>query len=106
MFIRQLEYVVTLAREKHFAKAAEACHVSQPALSSAIRSLEKELARAGLERLGSAGESTAFDPAIHQRMSGEAVHANTPVLVRIPGFRVGPKVIQKALVTAREGKRG
>ena len=43
MFIRQLEYLVTLAREKHFAKAAEACHVSQPALSSGIRSLEKEL---------------------------------------------------------------
>jgi len=43
MFIRQLEYLVTLAREKHFAKAAETCHVSQPALSSAIRSLEKEL---------------------------------------------------------------
>jgi DNA-binding transcriptional LysR family regulator len=43
MFIRQLEYLVTLAREKHFAKAAEACHVSQPALSSAIRGLEKEL---------------------------------------------------------------
>jgi DNA-binding transcriptional LysR family regulator len=43
MFIRQLDYLVTLAREKHFAKAAEACHVSQPALSSAIRSLEKEL---------------------------------------------------------------
>ncbi len=43
MFIRQLEYLVTLSREKHFAKAAEVCHVSQPALSSAIRSLEKEL---------------------------------------------------------------
>ena len=43
MFIRQLEYLVALAREKHFAKAAEACHVSQPALSSGIRSLEKEL---------------------------------------------------------------
>jgi DNA-binding transcriptional LysR family regulator len=43
MFIRQLEYLVTLAREKHFAKAAEACHVSQPALSSGIRGLEKEL---------------------------------------------------------------
>src|SRR5271170_6579935 len=43
MFIRQLDYLVTLAREKHFARAAEACHVSQPALSSAIRSLEKEL---------------------------------------------------------------
>lgn len=43
MFIRQLEYLVNLAREKHFAKAAAVCHVSQPALSSAIRSLEKEL---------------------------------------------------------------
>jgi DNA-binding transcriptional LysR family regulator len=43
VFIRQLDYLVTLARERHFAKAAEACHVSQPALSSAIRSLEKEL---------------------------------------------------------------
>lgn len=43
MFIRQLEYLVALARERHFAKAAEACHVSQPALSSGIRGLEKEL---------------------------------------------------------------
>lgn len=43
MFFRQLEYLVTLAREKHFARAARACHVSQPALSSAIRGLEEEL---------------------------------------------------------------
>jgi len=43
MFIRQLEYLVTVARERHFAKAADLCHVSQPALSSGIRSLEKEL---------------------------------------------------------------
>lgn len=43
MFIRQLDYLVTLAREKHFAKAADVCQVSQPALSSGIRSLEKEL---------------------------------------------------------------
>ena len=43
MFFRQLEYLVTLAREKHFARAAAACHVSQPALSTAIRHLEEEL---------------------------------------------------------------
>ncbi|WP_321795986.1 LysR substrate-binding domain-containing protein [Caballeronia sp. J97] len=43
MFIRQLKYLVTLAKEQHFAKAAESCNVSQPALSSAIRSLESEL---------------------------------------------------------------
>jgi DNA-binding transcriptional LysR family regulator len=43
MFIRQLNYIVALAREKHFGRAAEACHVSQPALSGAIRSIEQEL---------------------------------------------------------------
>jgi DNA-binding transcriptional LysR family regulator len=43
MFIRQLDYLVTLAREQHFARAADICNVSQPALSSAIRSLEEEL---------------------------------------------------------------
>jgi DNA-binding transcriptional LysR family regulator len=43
LFIRQLEYLVTLAREKHFARAAEVCCVSQPALSAGIRHLEEEL---------------------------------------------------------------
>jgi DNA-binding transcriptional LysR family regulator len=43
MLIRQLEYLVSLARERHFGRAAAACHVSQPALSSAIRRLELEL---------------------------------------------------------------
>ena len=43
MLIRQLEYFVALARERHFARAATACHVSQPALSEAIRKLEHEL---------------------------------------------------------------
>ena len=43
MFIRQLKYLVTLADLGHFSRAAEACHVSQPALSTAIRNLEKEL---------------------------------------------------------------
>lgn len=43
MLFRQLEYFVALARERHFARAADACHVSQPALSEAIRKLEHEL---------------------------------------------------------------
>ncbi len=43
MFLRHLSYFVTLAREKHFARAAEACHVSQPTLSAAIRKLEEDL---------------------------------------------------------------
>ncbi|MDR3664830.1 MAG: LysR family transcriptional regulator [Mycobacterium sp.] len=43
MLFRQLEYFVALAREKHFARAAATCYVSQPALSEAIRKLENEL---------------------------------------------------------------
>ncbi len=43
MLFRQLEYFVALAREQHFARAAAACYVSQPALSEAIRKLEQEL---------------------------------------------------------------
>ena len=43
MLFRQLEYFVALARERHFAHAANTCHVSQPALSEAIRKLEHEL---------------------------------------------------------------
>lgn len=43
MLLRQLEYLSALARERHFARAAAACHVSQPALSAGIRRLEAEL---------------------------------------------------------------
>ncbi|PAZ12521.1 LysR family transcriptional regulator [Streptomyces sp. SA15] len=43
MLFRQLEYFVAVAREKHFARAAESCYVSQPALSIAISKLEREL---------------------------------------------------------------
>ncbi|MDT5189127.1 MAG: hypothetical protein QOI28_1378, partial [Mycobacterium sp.] len=41
--IQQLEYLVALSRERHFGRAASACHVSQPTLSVAIRRLEHEL---------------------------------------------------------------
>jgi len=43
MLLRQLEYLVALARERHFARAAAACYVSQPSLSAGIRKLEHEL---------------------------------------------------------------
>ncbi|POX38736.1 LysR family transcriptional regulator [Streptomyces sp. Ru73] len=43
MLFRQLEYLVALSRERHFARAAQSCYVSQPALSEAIRKLEEEL---------------------------------------------------------------
>lgn len=52
MQLRQLEYLVALDRERHFGRAAGACHVSQPALSTAIRGLERELAVPLVKRSG------------------------------------------------------
>lgn len=43
MTLIELKYLVALAREKHFGRAAKACHVSQPTLSVAIKKLEVEL---------------------------------------------------------------
>jgi LysR family hydrogen peroxide-inducible transcriptional activator len=43
MTLTELKYIVAVARERHFGKAAEACHVSQPTLSLAIKKLEEEL---------------------------------------------------------------
>ncbi len=50
MLIRQLNYLVALAREQHFGRAAQACNVSQPALSGAIRSIERELGMTIVQR--------------------------------------------------------
>ncbi|GAN71303.1 LysR family transcriptional regulator [Acetobacter syzygii] len=43
MFLRQLSYLIALDQHRHFSRAAQACGVSQPALSAAIRQLENEL---------------------------------------------------------------
>jgi len=54
--LTELKYIVAVAREKHFGKAAEACFVSQPTLSVAIKKLEEELQLKLFER--SANEVT------------------------------------------------
>ena len=43
MTLTELKYIVAVAREKHFGRAADACFVSQPTLSVAIKKLEEEL---------------------------------------------------------------
>lgn len=41
--LQQLEYIVAVDTERHFARAAASCHVTQPTLSMMIRRLEEEL---------------------------------------------------------------
>ena len=43
MTLTELKYIVAVARERHFGRAAEACFVAQPTLSVAVRKLEDEL---------------------------------------------------------------
>jgi LysR family hydrogen peroxide-inducible transcriptional activator len=50
MNLRDLRYLVTLADLRHFGRAAEACHVSQPTLSTQLKKLEDELGVQLIER--------------------------------------------------------
>jgi DNA-binding transcriptional LysR family regulator len=83
--IKQLRFFMALAREEHFGRAAERCHVSQPTLSARIRQLEEELGAPLIDRTHHAfhgltveGERvlhwarriTADCDAMHQELSG------------------------------------
>ena len=56
MNLQDLRYLVALAEHRHFGRAAEACYVSQPTLSTQLRKLEKEL---GVKVSSSASAQTA-----------------------------------------------
>lgn len=80
MTLRELQYLVELARQKNFRRAAEMCNVSQPTLSTQIRKLEDELNVVLVERgarkvvLTAAGEEIA---ARAERMLREAADIRT-----------------------------
>lgn len=58
MNLQDLRYLVAVAEHRHFGRAAEACHVSQPTLSSQIKKLEDELGVTLLERTNKRVELT------------------------------------------------
>lgn len=58
MTLTELRYIVTLAQEQHFGRAAERCFVSQPTLSIAVKKLEEELDVALFERSKSRVQAT------------------------------------------------
>lgn len=68
MTLTDLKYVVMLARERHFGRAAEKCHVSQPTLSVAVKKLEEQLGVLLFER----GASDVKITPIGQRVVAQA----------------------------------
>jgi LysR family hydrogen peroxide-inducible transcriptional activator len=64
MTLTELRYIVAVARERHFGRAAEACFVSQPTLSVAIKKLEEELDVKLFERGSSEVSTTPLGEAI------------------------------------------
>ena len=54
MTLRELRYLVALADHGHFGRAAQACHVSQPTLSTQLRKLEEYLGATLFERTNKA----------------------------------------------------
>jgi len=64
MTLQQLEYIVALARQRHFVKAAEQCGVTQPTLSAMILKLEEELGVALFDRTKHPVEPTPIGEAV------------------------------------------
>ena len=85
MTLTELKYIVAVARERHFGRAAEACFVSQPTLSVAIKKLEDEL-----------------DVKIFERGSSEV--SVTPLGEQI--VRQAQQVIEQAAAIREIAKRG
>ena len=70
MTLTELRYIVAVAREKHFGKAAQACFVSQPTLSVAVKKLEDELQVKLFERSANEVSITALGEEIVRLAQG------------------------------------
>jgi DNA-binding transcriptional LysR family regulator len=89
VLFRQLEYFVAVAREQHLARAAEACFVPQPALSSAIAKLEQELNLTLIHRGHSFGGLT---------LEGERLVIWTKrILAEHDAFKAGVEAVQSSI---------
>src|ERR1700736_3565316 len=73
MTLTELSYVVALAQEQHFGRAAERCHVSQPTLSIAVKKLEAELDVTLFERCKNGVQITPLGERI-VAMAGGVLH--------------------------------
>ena len=115
MTLTELRYIVAVARERHFGRAAEACFVSQPTLSVAIKKLEDELNIQIFERSGSELTITSLGQSIihqAQKVLDEAQvikhlaqHGQDPLSgpVRLGTiYTIAPYLLPKLIARSRE----
>ena len=76
MTLTELRYIVAVARERHFGRAAEKCFVSQPTLSQAVKKLEDELGVALFERRASEVTVTTIGARIIEQAQRALEQAN------------------------------
>ena len=105
--LRQLRYFLALARHGHFGRAAEQCHVSQPALSVQIQELEAALQTSLIERKRAAVSLTPLGTEIARR--AEAILADVKDLEdfarRLMDQRIDPRQANIDWNAFREGQR-
>ena len=125
MTLTELRYIVAVARLRHFGRAAEACFVSQPTLSVAVKKLEDELGVVLFER--GTGEARAsapqpdlaprhmkyyrndediFEPAPHARIAAVPDLALLPDLPPEPAHASEPDSPQKRRIVIIRHKPG
>ena len=115
MNLRELEYLVALADHRHFGRAAEACFVSQPTLSTQLKKLEQELGVTLVERNRNGAILTAAGEAVVERarvvlrqtdeIRGIARHAADPsgASIRLGLFpTLGPYLLPHVVAHIRE----
>ncbi len=88
MTLTELRYIVALAREHHFGRAADKCNVSQPTLSVAVKKLEEELGVALFER--GSGDVRATPIGTQVVAQAERVLAEAARVARNRRCRQGP----------------
>jgi len=86
--LKQLRYLTALAEHRHFGRAADACAISQPALSMQIRALEKDLGVAVVERRH--GDIALTETGRELARRGESVLAGAQDLVALARRRSAP----------------
>jgi len=90
MTLRELRYLIALADHGHFGRAAQACHVSQPTLSTQLRKLEEYLGATLFERTNKALHITAVGEQIIAK--ARRVLAEADSIVELARRKAGPLI--------------